>query len=541
MSDNLYDVVVIGGGPAGLTAAIYLARARYRVLVLEKEHFGGQITITAEVVNYPGIERTSGAALTAAMQRQAEQFGAEFLLAEAERLDVQGQIKTVYTNRGELRCFGILLATGAHPRMIGFEGEEEFRGHGVAYCATCDGEFFAGKDVFVVGGGFAAAEESVFLTKYARHVTIMMRGADFSCAPAAANAAREHEKITVLTHTQVEKVEGDTALRYLRYRNSQTGEVGEYRAADGDTFGVFVFAGYEPETDLLRGIAELNEQGYVVTDRSQQTSVPGVYAAGDVCVKSLRQVVTAVGDGALAATELERYAAQMQAETGLRPELPQVTVQQPEPQAQHIDTQSELFTPDLLAQLQPVFERMQTSLCLQLAIDDNAAGRELEDYMTELSRLTDKLTVTYAGAEVTDRPCVRVCRADGSYTGLAFHGIPGGHEFTSFVLGLYNAAGPGQSIEPSVAARIQSLHQPISLKVLVSLSCTKCPELVTAAQRIAAENAQVTAEVYDLNHFPDLQKQYQVMSVPCMVLNDSQITFGKKNIEQILDWMEQNL
>lgn len=541
MSDNLYDVVVIGGGPAGLTAAIYLARARYRVLVLEKEHFGGQITITAEVVNYPGIESTSGAALTAAMQRQAEQFGAEFLLAEAERLDVQGQIKTVYTNRGELRCFGILLATGAHPRMIGFEGEEEFRGHGVAYCATCDGEFFAGKDVFVVGGGFAAAEESVFLTKYARHVTIMMRGADFSCAPAAANAAREHEKITVLTHTQVEKVEGDTALRYLRHRNSQTGEVGEYRAADGDTFGVFVFAGYEPETDLLRGIAELNEQGYVVTDRSQQTSVPGVYAAGDVCVKSLRQVVTAVGDGALAATELERYAAQMQAETGLRPELPQAAVKQPEPQAQHADAQSELFTPDLLAQLQPVFDRMQNSLCLQLAIDDNAAGRELEAYMTELSRLTDKLTVTYASAEVTDRPCVRVCRADGSYTGLAFHGIPGGHEFTSFVLGLYNAAGPGQSIEPSVAARIQSLHQPISLKVLVSLSCTKCPELVTAAQRIAAENAQVTAEVYDLNHFPDLQKQYQVMSVPCMVLNDSQITFGKKNIEQILDWMEQNL
>ena len=250
--------------------------------------------------------------------------------------------------------------------------------------------------------------------------------------------------------------------------------------------------------------------------------------------------MTAVGDGALAATELERYAAQMQAETGLRPELPQAAAKQSEPQAQHIDTQSELFTPDLLVQLQPVFDRMQSSLCLQLAIDDNAAGRELEAYMTELSRLTDKLTVTYAGAEVVDRPCVRVCRVDGSYTGLAFHGIPGGHEFTSFVLGLYNAAGPGQSIEPSVAARIQSLHQPISLKVLVSLSCTKCPELVTAAQRIAAENAQVTAEVYDLNHFPDLQKQYQVMSVPCMVLNDSQITFGKKNIEQILDWMEQN-
>lgn len=540
-TDNLYDVIVIGGGPAGLTAALYLARAKYRVLVLEKEQFGGQITITAEVVNYPGVERTSGAALTASMQRQAESFGAEFLLAEAQGLDVQGPIKTVHTNRGDLRCFGILIATGAHPRMIGFAGEAEFRGHGVAYCATCDGEFFAGKDVFVVGGGFAAAEESVFLTKYARHVTILMRGADFSCAPAAANAARNHEKITVLTHTQVERVDGDSALRTLRYRNTQTGLVTEYHAPEGDTFGVFVFAGYEPETALLEGIAERNPQGYVVTDRSQQTSVPGVYAAGDVCVKPLRQVVTAVGDGALAATELERYAAQMQAETGLHPQMPQpVQTEQAPAQTEHTPAQTDgLFSPDMLAQLRAVFDKMQNPLCLQLAIDDTDAGRELQAYMQELSGLTPKLTVTYADDTVADRPCVRVCRSDGSWTGLAFHGIPGGHEFTSFVLGLYNAAGPGQSVEPSVADRIHALYQPVQIKVLVSLSCTKCPELVTAAQKIATENAQITAEVYDLNHFPDLQKQYQVMSVPCMVINDREVSFGKKNIAQILDLIEQ--
>ena len=163
--ENLYDVVVIGGGPAGLTAALYLARARYRVVVVEKDHFGGQITITAEVVNYPGVEKTSGAALTETMRKQAEGFGAEFLLAEVTGLDLSGDVKTVRTSRGDLKCFGVLLATGAHPRMVGFQGEEQFRGRGVAYCATCDGEFFTGKDVFVVGGGFAAAEESVFLTK----------------------------------------------------------------------------------------------------------------------------------------------------------------------------------------------------------------------------------------------------------------------------------------------------------------------------------------------------------------------------------------
>ena len=155
--ENLYDVVVIGGGPAGLTAALYLARARYRVVVVEKNHFGGQITITAEVVNFPGVERTSGAALTETMRKQAESFGAEFLLAEVTELDLSGDVKTVRTGRGDLKCFGVLLATGAHPRMVGFQGEAQFRGRGVAYCATCDGEFFTGKDVFVVGGGFAAA------------------------------------------------------------------------------------------------------------------------------------------------------------------------------------------------------------------------------------------------------------------------------------------------------------------------------------------------------------------------------------------------
>ena len=186
---NLYDVIVVGGGPAGLTAALYLARAKYRVLILEKEQFGGQITITNEVVNYPGISKTSGKALTDTMQKQAESFGAEFMLAEATSFDLDGDIKTVRTNRGDFRCFGALLATGAHPRTVGFKGEEEHKGRGVAYCATCDGEFFAGKEVFVVGGGYAAAEESVFLTKFARHVTILIRKDDFSCAASVADQA----------------------------------------------------------------------------------------------------------------------------------------------------------------------------------------------------------------------------------------------------------------------------------------------------------------------------------------------------------------
>ena len=530
---NLYDVIIIGGGPAGLTAALYLARAKYRTLVLEKEKFGGQITITSEVVNYPGVIKTTGEELTETMRRQAESFGAEFMLAEAESLDLSGDIKTVKTARGELKAFGILLATGAHPRMVGFKGEADFRGRGVAYCATCDGEFFTGKEVFVVGGGFAAAEEAVFLTKYARHVTILIRKDDFSCAASVADAARNHPKITVLTNTEVEEVLGDDTLRAIRYRNNRTGERFEYRDPKGDNIGVFVFAGYAPATALVKGIAELNEQGYVITDRNMKTSVDGLYAAGDVCVKALRQVVTAVGDGALAATELEKYAAALHRKTGLHPQMPQ---KQPKeaPQQSKPATNSALFDDGMLAQLNTVFSRMESKLILKLYLDERPVSAELKGYMEELAKLTDKLRVEiHSGGE--DAPCVKVCRPDGRETGLAFHGVPGGHEFTSFVLGLYNAAGPGQPLDENLRAQIAGLGKK-DMQILVSLSCTMCPDLVTAAQRIAAVNEKITAEVYDLTHFPSLRDKYNVMSVPCLVVNGGEtVTFGKKNINQLLE------
>ena len=517
-----------------MTAALYLARAHYRVVVVEKDHFGGQITITSEVVNFPGVERTSGAALTESMRKQAESFGAEFLLAEVTGLDLTGDVKTVRTSRCDLKCFGVLLATGAHPRMVGFQGEEQFRGRGVAYCATCDGEFFTDKDVFVVGGGFAAAEESVFLTKYARHVTILIRGDGFTCAQATADAARNHEKITVLTNTVVEEVSGDTALRFIRYRNTRSGQVTKHHAADGETFGVFVFAGYEPATELVQGLAELDEQGYVLTDRSQKTTADGLYAAGDVCVKPLRQVVTAVGDGALAATELERLCAAMQARTGLRPQQP---VSRAEEAAAPAEAGSTLFNGDMLSQLHTVFARMASPLILRLFLDETPLSAELRQYMDELAAQSGKLSVEVGDPASADHlPCVRVCRADGDWTGLAFHGVPGGHEFTSFVLGLYNAAGPGQALDEESRNAIHAIQKTMDLQVLVSLSCTMCPELVTAAQRVAAENPNITAQVYDLNHFPDLREKYQVMSVPCLVVNSGeQVSFGKKSIRQLLE------
>lgn len=564
-SNDVFDAVVIGGGPAGLTAALYLARARYRILVVEKEHFGGQITITSEVVNYPGVLSASGSELTDTMRRQAEAFGAEMLLADVESLDLNEQVKVVHTSRGDVRCLAVLLATGASPRSAGFEGEQEFRGHGVAYCATCDGEFFSGKEVFVVGGGFAAAEESVFLTKYASHVTVLVHGDDFTCAKATADATRANKKITVLTNAQLVAVEGDSVVRGVRWRDLKTGEEHERRSEDGSAMGVFVFVGYAPATSLVADVAQLDAQGYIVTDEHQMTSVDGLFAAGDVCQKRLRQVATAVGEGAATATEMERYLKRAQELTGIVPVQPRQaadahadTAQQngasaasPATQAQPSDARGN--NPDVAAatqgpideamaqQLRPVFSRMINPLVLRLHLDGGNVSAELESYMRSLASLTPKLDVQLANTasdSSSELPFVEVVRPDGEPCGLAFHGVPGGHEFTSFVLGLYNAAGPGQAIADADREAIASIARPVSLRVLVGLSCTMCPDVVTACQHMAANNPQVTAHVYDINRFPELRDEFNVMSVPCLVVDDpsgQKVSFGKKSLSQILD------
>jgi thioredoxin reductase (NADPH) len=546
---NLYDAVIVGGGPSGLTAALYLARARYRVLVVEKDQFGGQITITDEVVNYPGVFSTSGRELTETMRRQAEAFGTEFLFAEVTGLDLSDDIKHVRTTKGELSCFAVLLATGASPREVGFRGEEEFKGHGVAYCATCDGEFFTGKQVFVVGGGFAAAEEGVFLTKYASHVTILVRGDDFTCAPAAAEEARRSDKIDVVCNAEVVEVSGDTALRRIVYRDRSTGETTTYEAVAGDTFGVFVFVGYAPATQLVSGVADVDEHGYVLTDSHQATSADGLFAAGDVCVKPLRQVATAVGQAATTATEMERYLKAAQERAGLTPSQPTsrpvAGAPTPAPAAEGVERAADatgLFDESMLAQLDAVFSRMASPLVLRLHLDERPVSAELSEYMGELASLTDLLSVEKADTSADDAselPFVEVCRADGMPSGLEFHGVPGGHEFTSFVLGLYNVSGPGQPIDDADRAAIAAVDSDVDVRVLVGLSCTMCPEVVVAAQRIAADSPHVTARVYDINHFGDLKDRYDVMSVPCLVVRQpdgtEQVSFGKKGLSQVLE------
>lgn len=582
--NDLYDVIVIGGGPAGLTAGLYLARARYRVLILEKDDFGGQITITNEVVNYPGVGRTTGRALTQTMRQQAQDFGAEFLSAEAIGLDVHGDVKTVHTSRGDLKAFGILIATGASPRKLGFEGESEYAGRGVAYCATCDGEFFAGKEVLVVGGGFAAAEESVFLTTYASKVTVLVREQDFTCDAVVAAAAKNNPKIDVRYQVELQGVTaGQGGLREASILNRATGQTETWKPADGGTFGVFVFAGYVPATNLVRGVVELDDYGYVVTHGYLETSVPGVYAAGDLRAKNLRQVVTATADGAIAAVELERYAKRMSEKTGLTPQRPvscayeqsttktdaaslDATAPTPTPApatkrnadaaANAVRKPGELFSDATRQQLNVVFGRMSRPVTLALELDDTPLSTELRGFIDALVALSGgklKSTVDDGEYEKDDtgravfdvdsvlpaaRPCVRMV-VDGEPTGLAFHGVPSGHEFNSFVLGLYNVAGPGQPLGDDLIERAKPIASPLSIMILVSLTCTMCPETVLASQRLASLNPAVRAEAYDVSHFPELKDQYGAMSVPCIVITRAdgtqRVEFGKKSIPQMLD------
>lgn len=536
--DKRYDAIIVGGGPAGLSAAIYMARARFRVLVVEKEKMGGQITITSEVVNYPGIFSTNGEKLTADMVRQAEAFGAEFLTASVTSLELSGDYKTVHTDRGDFQTLGVIYAAGAHPRLAGFDGETAFRGHGVAYCATCDGEFFSDREIFVIGGGYAAVEEGLFLTKYGRKVRMVVRGDDFSISSAAVEELKAHSQVEILYHSQVEKVTGDSAVREVVIKDRKTGKETVYTAQGDDFYGVFVFVGYAPENQLLGGQVELNSQGYVVTDRNQKTNLDGVYAAGDICVKNLRQVVTAVSDGAIAATSLERYLGEQYRKLHLQRVYTPKKVAPKQPEEAAAVSAGHFLDGETKAALAPVLARLERPLLLRLYSDGSDVGKENESLLQDLADLSEKLSYEILPAEAGRRNTLVICDGEGKEKGMNFHGVPGGHEFNSFILALYNAAGPGQDVGQEQQQRIQDITSPTHMDIVVSLSCTMCPDLVAAAERIAADNENVTVDVYDLAHYPEWQKKYNIMSVPCLIINEKDVHFGKKGVSELLELLK---
>ena len=533
--ERIYDMIVIGGGPAGLSAGIYGGRAKLDVLVIEKENKGGQISLTSEVVNYPGILEISGSEFMVQTKKQAQGFGVNFVQDEVVDMDFTQKIKTIKTKTAEYKTLSVVIATGAAPRKLGFPGEQEFTGRGVAYCATCDGEFFTGMDIFVIGAGFAAAEEAMFLTKYGKSVTIIAREPDFTCAKSIGDKVKAHPKITVKFNTELTELTGDMKPTGAKFKNNVTGEVTEYKAKVGETFGVFVFVGYAPSSQIFKNHIEIDKFGFIPTDEELMTNVPGVFAVGDIRPKRLRQVVTAVADGAIAATSIEKYAHDLREELGIQKE------EKEEEKTTSVATENESFLDDeLKQQLSAVVERFENPVEIVVFknpnVDESVA---IENAVKDIAAIApEKLKfVSYnegenkeleAKVKLTRTPSIAVLDKDGNFSGLKYSSLPSGHELNSFILGLYNVAGPGQKVAPESLEKIAKIDKPINVKIGISLSCTKCPKTVQA-------NKNIEMEMINIFTFQDFKNRYDIMSVPAIIIDDTHVHFGEKNVEDMIE------
>lgn len=301
--DKIYDVAIIGGGPAGFSAGLYASRGKMSAVIVERGKWGGQAATTEELENYPGsIEHPTGPKLMDRMKSQAEAFGTEFIKGEVVGFDLSDKVKVLKLKEGEIKAKTIIIATGAEYTNLGVPGEDTLRGKGVSYCATCDADFFTELEVVVVGGGDAAVEEAIYLTKFADKVSIVHRRNEFRAAKSIAEKALANDKINVIWDTVVEEIYGDGIVEGVKLKNVKTGEITDFR-----TDGVFLFVGTKPISEFAKGVVEMNEKGYIIADEEMRTSAEGIFAAGDVRVKSLRQVITAAADGAIAAINAEKY------------------------------------------------------------------------------------------------------------------------------------------------------------------------------------------------------------------------------------------
>lgn len=539
--EKIYDLIIIGGGPTGLTAGIYAGRAKLNVLILEKSSIGGQIYLTNEVANYPGIFETTGSNYAEQLKKQAEAFGVEIISGEVTNMEFSKEIKEIKTSTDTYKGYSVLIATGASPRKLGFPGEEEYTGRGVAYCATCDGEFFTDMDVFVIGAGFAAAEEAIFLTKFARKVTVIAREPEFTCAKSIADKVLANPKIEVKFNTEILEAKGDIQLRSAKFKNNVTNEIFEYKANEGESFGIFVFIGYEPQSKLFKDIITLDNQGFIPTDEDLATNIEGVYAAGDIRPKKLRQLVTAVSDGATAAFSIEKYVHDLKGKLGVEKEEnnSKTTSEIKHPTKKFLDD-------NIQNQLKDIFTKFDKKVKVVLIKDPEIAkSTQMEEFLSEISSLSDKIDFQSLNKnenlelekkiDAERFPTIAFFDQDNNFKGVKFSTLPGGHELNSFILALYNIAGAGQKISEESKKKIDSISTPHRIKIGVTLSCSRCPESVQSAQRIAIENSNLDVEVIDVFTFPKFREKFEIMSVPAIIIDDKLSGFGQKNIEQFLE------
>lgn len=306
---KMYDLIIIGAGPAGLAAGLYAGRARINTLIIEKQKNGGQIVITSEIENYPGcLDEETGPTLIDRMVAQTQKFGVDHVFDTVTDVELDGEEKVVKCINEEYKAKAVIIAAGANPVPIGCPGEKELSGKGVSYCATCDAAFFEDFEVYVVGGGDSAVEEAMYLTKFARKVTIIHRRDELRAAKSIQEKAFANPKIDFMWDSVVEEIRGDGIVESMVVKNVKTGELIEVCADEEDgTFGIFVFIGFRPNSQLFDGKVKMDEKKYILTDEDMKTDIPGVFAAGDIRQKSLRQVVTAAADGAIAAVQAGKY------------------------------------------------------------------------------------------------------------------------------------------------------------------------------------------------------------------------------------------
>lgn len=545
--EHLYDLIIVGAGPAGLSAGLYAGRATLDTLILEGDTVGGQVTTTSVVYNYPAVEKVDGTQLMNQMQKQVADFGVTIAHDEVEKYQVNDEIKVLVGKSGkEYHARSVIIATGAQPRKVGFPGEDEFRGRGVAYCSTCDGELFTGLQIFVVGGGYAAAEEADYLSRFGKHVTVLVRKDHFKCPPLMAARALNNPKVSVEYNTEIKKVTGDDYVTEAVLVNNKTGKETVYHVAKGDnTFGIFIYVGTQPATKNLKGIIELDDRGYIKADENGATNVDGVYAAGDVIVKNLRQIITAASDGAVAATSAEQYVTAQKQKQGIpihadtakkaAKTVGQTTnLDQQEQVAPH---EGNWLSADIDSQLKPIFERLTKNVTFEVDLNGSDLGQQLLGFVTEFAGLDDHFTVTSKEESDEKLPLLRLLDENGNDTGLHYAGIPTGHELNSLVLGVYNVAGPGQTIDPAMEERIKKLPA-ANIHIGVSLTCHFCPDVVAACQRMASLNPNITATMIDLQHDPELRKDKKIMSVPATMIDDSPVIFGSQSLEQLVAAVE---
>ena len=299
----MYDTMIIGAGPAGMTAALYAARSNLKVALLERGIYGGQMNNTAEIENYPGYARISGPELAEKMFEPLENLGVEHLFGQVEKIEDHGDFKKIITEDEVFETKTVILAPGANHRHLGVPGEEEYNSRGVSYCAVCDGAFFRDEDLLVVGGGDSAVEEAIFLTRFAKSVTIVHRRDQLRAQKLLQERAFANEKISFIWDSVVKEIKGDDRrVTNVVFENVKTGQ-----SSESDFGGVFVYVGLDPVSDFVKDLGICNEAGWIVTDQHMKTAIDGIYAIGDVRQKDLRQITTAVGDGAVAGQEVYKY------------------------------------------------------------------------------------------------------------------------------------------------------------------------------------------------------------------------------------------